>query len=64
MQFVNGGKLIEPILLDRIQDSEGKTIFNSEKRVCEKCSQISYVGSEIPKINCVQPYLRTTILKF
>ncbi len=48
--FVNGGKLIEPIFLDRIQDSEGITIYNSEKRVCEKCKDISYLGSEVPKI--------------
>ena len=48
--FVNGGKLIEPIFLDRIQDSEGITIFNSEKRICEKCKEISYLGKDIPKI--------------
>tara|TARA_B100000686_G_scaffold120916_1_gene127952 strand:- start:18773 stop:21049 length:2277 start_codon:yes stop_codon:yes gene_type:complete len=48
--FVNGGKLINPILIDRIQDSEGATIFNSEKRFCEKCDKISYKGSQIPKI--------------
>jgi penicillin-binding protein 1A len=48
--FVNGGKLIEPIFLDRIQDSEGVTIFNSEKRICEKCKEISYLGNNIPKI--------------
>ena len=30
--FINGGKLITPKFIDRIQDSEGKTIFNSEKR--------------------------------
>jgi len=48
--FVNGGKLIEPIFLDRIQDSEGITIFNSEKRICEKCKEISYSGNDIPKI--------------
>tara|TARA_Y100001970_G_scaffold250337_1_gene321997 strand:- start:700 stop:3042 length:2343 start_codon:yes stop_codon:yes gene_type:complete len=48
--FVNGGKLINPILIDRIQDSEGNTIFNSEKRVCKKCEHISYLGSEVPKI--------------
>jgi len=48
--FVNGGKLIEPIFLDRIQDSEGNTIYNSEKRVCKKCDQISYLGNEVPKI--------------
>ena len=49
--FVNGGKKIEPILIDRIQDSEGNTIFNSEKRLCKKCNEISYLGEEIPKIS-------------
>jgi penicillin-binding protein 1A len=49
--FVNGGKKIEPIIIDRIQDSEGKTIFNSEKRLCKKCNEISYLGEEIPKIS-------------
>ncbi len=48
--FVNGGKLIEPIFLDRIQDSEGITIYNSEKRICQKCKEISYLGNEVPKI--------------
>ncbi len=48
--FVNGGKLVEPIFLDRIQDSEGNTIYNSEKRICEKCKEISYLGKDIPKI--------------
>ena len=47
--FVNGGKKINPILIDRIQDSEGNTIFNTEKRVCKKCDQISYLSDEIPK---------------
>ena len=49
--FVNGGKKINPILIDRIQDSEGNTIFNSEKRVCKKCDQISYLSDEIPKVS-------------
>ena len=48
--FINGGKLIEPIFVDRIQDSEGNTIYNSEKRVCKKCNAISFLGEEIPKI--------------
>ena len=48
--FINGGKLIEPIFVDRIQDSEGNTIYNSEKRVCKKCNEISFLGEEIPKI--------------
>ena len=48
--FVNGGKLINPKFIDRIQDSEGNTIFNSENRRCEGCDQISYLSKKIPKI--------------
>ena len=49
--FVNGGKIIKPIFLDRIQDSEGNTIFNSERRFCKNCNEISYLGSDVPKID-------------
>ncbi len=48
--FVNGGKLVSPILIDRIQDSEGKTIFNNEKRYCENCDSISFDGKNKPII--------------
>ncbi len=48
--FVNGGKLVSPIIIDRIQDSEGNTIFNNEKRFCENCDKISFEGNNIPKI--------------
>jgi len=48
--FINGGKLINPILIDRIQDSEGKTIFNSETRYCKNCDDISYLSKKIPSI--------------
>ena len=48
--FVNGGKLVKPILIDRIQDSEGKTIFNNDKRKCINCDQISYLGKDYPSI--------------
>ena len=48
--FVNGGKLIKPIIIDRIQDGEGNTIFNNENRKCINCDQISYTGKEFPKI--------------
>jgi len=49
--FVNGGKLVKPILIDRIQDSEGNTIFNSETRKCKNCDQISFLSEEVPKIS-------------
>ena len=48
--FLNGGKLVNPILIDRIQDSEGKTIFNNEKRYCDNCDLISYEGKSNPII--------------
>ena len=48
--FVNGGKLVEPILIDRIQDSEGNTIFNNDKRKCINCDQISYLSNDYPEI--------------
>ena len=48
--FVNGGKLVDPILIDRIQDSEGKTIYNHDKIKCINCDQISYLGKDFPSI--------------
>ncbi|MDA9650876.1 penicillin-binding protein 1A [Candidatus Pelagibacter sp.] len=48
--FINGGKLVDPILIDRIQDSEGKTIFNNNQRKCINCDQISYLGEDYPSI--------------
>ena len=49
--FVNGGKLINPIMIDRIQDSEGNTIFNNEKRKCINCDQVSFLSDHYPKIS-------------
>ncbi len=48
--FINGGKMVEPILIDRIQDSEGNTIYNNDKRKCTNCDEISYLGSDFPEI--------------
>ena len=48
--FVNGGKLVKPIMIDRIQDSEGNTIFNNEMRECINCDQISHLSDNYPNI--------------
>jgi penicillin-binding protein 1A len=48
--FVNGGKLVKPIMIDRIQDSEGNTILNNEKRKCLNCNQISFLSENYPNI--------------
>ncbi len=48
--FVNGGKLIEPKLIDRIQDSEGNTIFKTEARKCKNCEDVSIQSNKVPEI--------------
>ncbi|MDC2968510.1 PBP1A family penicillin-binding protein [Candidatus Pelagibacter sp.] len=48
--FVNGGKLVEPIFIDRIQDSQGKTIFKNQLRFCKDCDLISYTSENLPQI--------------
>ena len=49
--FVNGGKLVNPIIIDRIQDSEGSTVINNDKRSCSECKLISFTGNKYPKID-------------
>ena len=48
--FVNGGKLVSPILIDRIQDGEGITIINNENRKCKDCESVSFTSKNFPKI--------------
>ena len=48
--FVNGGKLVSPILIDRVQDSEGNTILNNENRTCLNCDKLSYTGKDFPNV--------------
>ena len=48
--FVNGGKKINPILIERIQDRRGKTIYNSENRKCIGCDKFSEAETQIPYI--------------
>ena len=37
--LVNGGKRIEPTLIERIQDRNGKTIFSATTRPCPDCQR-------------------------
>jgi len=37
-------------MIDRIQDSEGNTIFNNEKRKCINCDQLSVLSEKYPEI--------------
>jgi penicillin-binding protein 1A len=36
--FVNGGRRIQPIVIDRIQDRTGHTVFRRDQRECPECT--------------------------
>lgn len=48
--LANGGKAIQPSLIDRIQDRYGKTIFRHEERSCDNCSAASWQGQQEPEL--------------
>jgi penicillin-binding protein 1A len=47
--FVNGGRKVEPHLIELVQDREGKTIFRADGRECNKCA-MGFNGDESPRI--------------
>jgi len=51
--FVNGGKKIKPVLINRIQDRRGKTIFTSNFAKCKGCDRYNEDNQELgfPKID-------------
>ncbi len=44
--FVNGGKKIKPVLINRIQDRRGKTIFSSSFAKCKGCDSYNEDNQE------------------
>lgn len=36
--FVNGGRRIQPIIVDRIQDRTGRSVFRRDQRECDQCN--------------------------
>ena len=47
--FVNGGKKVEPHVIEMVQDREGKTIFRADQRDCDHCNT-GFNGDESPRI--------------
>ena len=48
--LVNGGKRIEPIFIDRIQDRYGKTLFRQDQRPCVGCVADTWSGQTPPDL--------------
>ncbi len=51
--FVNGGKKVKPVLINRIQDRRGKTIFTPKNAICKGCDRYTENEKEegLPKID-------------
>ncbi|BCX18126.1 MAG: penicillin-binding protein 1A [Geminicoccaceae bacterium] len=47
--LVNGGKRIEPYLVERIQDRWGRTVFRRDGRDCPGCSGVAWRGQLPPE---------------
>jgi penicillin-binding protein 1A len=48
--IANGGRRIDPTLIDRIQDRFGKTIYQHDQRQCVGCDANGWRGQDEPKL--------------
>ena len=48
--MANGGRYIQPSLVDRIQDRYGKTVFKHDQRVCHGCNAASWEEQAEPEL--------------
>ena len=48
--FASGGKRVEPVLVDRVQDRRGNTIYRRDDRPCVGCAANDWIGQEEPYI--------------
>jgi penicillin-binding protein 1A len=48
--FANGGRQVEPTLVDRVQDRWGTTIYRHDQRDCVECGARDLAGGELPRI--------------
>ena len=48
--IANGGRKIEPTLIDRIQDRFGKTIYQHDQRICDGCDAAGWTGQVEPEL--------------
>jgi penicillin-binding protein 1A len=48
--IANGGRLVSPTLVDRIQDRYGRTIYRHDMRACPNCGPIVFSGQTMPAV--------------
>ena len=49
-EFVNGGKGLTPVIIDRIQDRYGRTVLASDGRACFECDADAWEGQAMPQL--------------
>ncbi|MDP1255062.1 hypothetical protein, partial [Klebsiella pneumoniae] len=47
--FVNGGRRVDPYLIELAQDRNGQTIHRADRRQCRDCSR-GFSGQESPRL--------------
>ncbi len=48
--FVNGGRRVNPYLIELVQDRDGETIFRADDRRCRECGR-PFSGQESPRLD-------------
>ncbi len=48
--LVNGGKRVEPLFIDRVQDRYGKSLFRHDQRDCFGCNVASFEQQNAPEL--------------
>lgn len=55
--LVNGGREIQPSLIDRIQDRGGRTVFRHDRRACVACISNAWSGQTPPPLADSRPQI-------
>ena len=50
--FVNGGRKVDPHMIELVEDREGKSIFKADRRDCDRCDA-GFSGDESPRMGLI-----------
>ncbi len=62
-ELVNGGRRIQPIIIDRIQDRTGHSVFRRDQRECAVCGE-QWHGQQAPSLPDTRPQVLDPITAF
>ena len=53
--FVNGGRYVKPIVIDKVQNRYGNNIFRSDTRDCPACQNADWHNQPVPELSAAHP---------